>query len=167
MAVDCLVDEKQISRFTELLQRTADGQDSIFTITLPDQSIYPLPGRLSFLDRSVDYQTGTIRIRVIFSNPQQILKPGITCDLRVKSSIASALLIPSLAVTEQMGEFFVFAVRQNHATQQRVHLGMTIGDKIVVKSGLQPGDVIVTEGMQRLRENALVAAVPTHESHGM
>jgi membrane fusion protein (multidrug efflux system) len=158
-AVDCAVDEKQIGRFNALLQSSTNGKDSMFTIVLPDQSIYPFSGRLIFLDRSVDFQTGTIRVRVIFPNSKKILKPGLTCNLRIQAATAStAMLIPYKAVIEQMGEYVVFAVKENRATQRRVTLGMNINDMIIVKDGLQPGDQIVTEGMQRLRENSIVMA---------
>ena len=157
IAVDCAVDEKQIGRFNTLLQSSANGKDSTLMIVLPDQSVYPSPGRLSFLDRSVDSQTGTIRIRIIFPNPKRALKAGLTCDLRVRTTGASAsMLIPYKAVTEQMGEYFVFIVKDRKAMQRRVNLGMNIDDMVVVNSGLQPGDQIVVEGMQRLRENSTV-----------
>jgi membrane fusion protein (multidrug efflux system) len=159
IAVDCAVDEKQISRFNGLLQSSEHGKDSTFTIILPDQSLYSNPGHLIFLDRSVDPQTGTIQLRVIFPNSKKILKPGLTCNLRIRATTAStAILIPYKAVTEQMGEYFVFAIRENKATQRKVTLGMNINDMVIVKDGLQPGDQIVTEGMQRLRENSLVMA---------
>jgi RND family efflux transporter MFP subunit len=158
IAVDCAVDEKQINRFNAILQSPANGTDSTLTIVLPDKSVYPIPGRLSFLDRAVDSQTGTIRIRIIFPNPRRALKAGLTCNLRVRTTSASAtMLIPYKAVTEQMGEYFVFAVKENKAVQCRVNLGMTIDDMVVVNSGLQPGDQVVVEGMQRLRDNSVVA----------
>ena len=173
IGVDCAVDEKQISRFNTLLQSPSNGKDSTLTIVLPDQSIYPYPGRLSFLDRAVDPQTGTIRVRVIVPNPKRILKPGLTCNLRIQTTSASAtMLIPYKAVTEQMGEYFVFAVKDNRVAQHRVTLGMNIKDMVVVNDGLQPGDQIVTEGMQRLRENTIVVARPagisaaSDSSHG-
>jgi RND family efflux transporter MFP subunit len=159
IAVDCAVDEKQIGRFNTLLQSSSNGKDSTLTIVLPDQSIYASPGRLSFLDRSVDFQTGTIRVRIVFPNSKRILKPGLTCNLRIQSATGSnAILIPYKAVTEQMGEYFVFVVKENRASQRRITLGMTINDMVVVKDGVQPGDQIVTDGMQRLRDNALIAA---------
>jgi RND family efflux transporter MFP subunit len=167
IAVDCAVDEKQISRFSALLQSVSKGKDSTFTIVLPDQSVYPFPGRLSFLDRAVDSQTGTIRIRIILPNPNRTLKAGLTCDLRVRTTSASAtLLIPYKAVTEQMGEYFVFVAKENRVTQRRVNLGMNIDDMIVVNSGLQPGDQIVVEGMQRLRENSIVLVAPAGSKPG-
>jgi RND family efflux transporter MFP subunit len=158
MAVDCAVDEKQISRFNGYLHNPAVGSDSIFTIVLPDQSVYPHPGQLSLLDRAVDSQTGTIRVRLLIPNPRGILKTGLTCNLRIKtSSPAASVLIPHKAVIEQMGEYFVFAISGNKVTQRRVNLGMNINDMVIVKDGLQAGDQIVVEGMQRLRDNAVIA----------
>lgn len=165
MAVDCAIDEKLIFRFTELLQRKTDEHDSTFTIVLPDQSVYPYPGYLSVIDRSVDSQTGTIRIRVFFPNPKNVLRAGLTCDLRVQNtSSAKSLLIPYKAVMEQMGEYFVFVVRGQKVSQQRVLLGMNINDMVIVKDGLQPGDQIVTEGIQKLRDNVIVALTPAEST---
>jgi membrane fusion protein (multidrug efflux system) len=161
MAVDCAVDEKQISRFTQLLQAGDSLRDSTFTIVLPDQTVYPFPGHLSFLDRSVDSQTGTIRIRVIFPNAKNILRSGLTCNLRVRAnSSAESLLIPSKAVVEQMGEYFVYVVINNKVTQQRIGLGKNINDMVIVKDGLQVGEQIVTEGVQKLRDNSPVTVIP-------
>ena len=161
MAVDCAVDEKQISRFTQLLQAGDSLQDSTFTIVLPDQTVYPFPGHLSFLDRSVDSQTGTIRIRVIFPNQKNILRAGLTCDLRVQAnSSVQSLLIPYKAVVEQMGEYFVYVVNGSKVSQRRIDLGMSINNMVIVKNGLQLGEQIVTEGVQKLRDNSPVVVMP-------
>ncbi len=163
MAVDCSVDEKQIGRFTQLLNKGMDDRDSTFTLILPDQTVYPGTGHIIFLDRSVDSQTGTIRIRVVFPNDNSMLKAGLTCNLRVLSNSAeNSLMIPYRAVTEQMGEYFVFVVDSNKVTQRRIVLGMTMGDLVVVKEGLQAGNQIVTEGVQKLRDNAQVVVVPAN-----
>lgn len=161
MAVDCSVDEKQIGRFTQLLQAGDSLRDSTFTIVLPDQSLYPFPGHLSFLDRSVDSQTGTIRIRVIFPNSKNLLRAGLTCDLRVQAnSSARSLLIPYKAVVEQMGEYFVYVVNGGKVSQRRVDLGTSINEMVIVKNGLQLGEQIVTEGVQKLRDNSPVVVIP-------
>jgi RND family efflux transporter MFP subunit len=158
MAVDCALDEKLIPRFNELLHSPMNGKDSTFTIVLPDQSVYSLPGQLGLLDRSVDSQTGTIRVRAVFPNPEGMLKAGLTCNLRVRAnSPASALLIPYKAVVEQMGEYFVYALNGNRVSQRRVSLGMNINDMVIVRDGLRAGEQVVVEGMQRLRDNAVVA----------
>jgi len=160
MSVDCAVDEKQISRFAQLLQKSEKEQDSTFSIVLPDQSVYPLPGTLKVMDRSVDPQTGTIRIRVFFPNGKNILRAGLTCNLRVLASSSNeSLIIPYKAVIEQMGEYFVYVVQNGKVSQRRVTLGMRINDMIIVKDGLQLADQIVTEGVQRLRDNTPVVLV--------
>lgn len=160
MAVDCAVDEKQIPRFAHLLEKE-NGDDSTFTMVLPDQSIYSSPGRLSLIDRSVDSQTGTIRIRVIFPNDKKTLRAGMTCNLRVQNTTPSnSLLIPYRVVVEQMGEYFVFVINGNKVTQHRVNLGVNVNDMVIVKDGLQVGDQIVVEGMQKLRDNSSVVASP-------
>ena len=159
MAVDCAVDEKQIGRFTQMLQEK--NQDSTFTIVLPDQTLYPYTGRLSFMDRAVDSQTGTIRIRVIFPNPKRLLRAGLTCNLRVRANGATeSLLVPSKSVVEQMGEYFVFVVDSTRVSQRRVDLGMRINDKVIVKSGLRPGNQIAMDGVQKLRDQSLVSVIP-------
>lgn len=157
LAVDFAVAEKEIPCFVKLQQQKGNVADSVFTITLPDGSIYNQPGKISLLDRAVDPQTGTIRARLVFSNPQSVLKPGMTCNVRVKSYNENAILIPAKAVTEQMGEYFVFIVGDsNKAIQTKITTGMRITDKTIVKDGLKPGQVIITDGVQKVRDGAVV-----------
>lgn len=162
IAVDCAVDEKQIPRFTQMLQSKRAEEDSVFTVVLPDGSVYPSLGNLSFLDRAVNSQTGTIRVRIVFPNPTGVLKPGLTCNLRVRAtSAANGLLFPYAAVVEQMGEYFVFVVNGNKVNQRRVRLGMRVNDMVMAQEGLQLGEKIVTEGVQKLRDNASVLIKPS------
>ena len=157
MAVDFFVDEKQIGRFTDLLGKKPDSRDSTFTLVLPDQSIYPFSGHLSFLDRAVDSQTGTLRARLFVPNGQNILKAGLTCNVRVMSrNEPGSLLIPYKAVVEQMGEYSVFVIRNGRVSQRRISLGMTMNDKVLVNDGLKAGEQIAVEGIQRLREDSPV-----------
>lgn len=161
MAVDCSVDQKQIPRFAEMLEKKVSAGDSTFTVVLPNGSVYPASGGLSVLDRAVDPQTGTIRVRVVFPNAAGVLKAGLTCNLRVRNtSGASTVLFPFRAVVEQMGEYFVFVVNGEKVTQRRVDLGSRINDMVVARGGLAPGDQIVVDGVQKLRDNAVVAVVP-------
>jgi membrane fusion protein (multidrug efflux system) len=161
MAVDCNVDQKQIPRFTGMLGEKIVAHDTTFTIVLPDGTEYPESGRLSVIDRAVDPQTGTIRVRVIFPNPKEVLKAGITCNLRIRSlSPVSSVLLPYRAVVEQMGEYFVFVLNGDKVVQRRVALGARINDMVVSKGGIVPGDQIVVDGVQKLRDNTVVAVVP-------
>ena len=160
MAVDFAVDEKQISLFKDLMDSKKSDRDSIFTIILPDGRLYPYPGQISLIDRAVDSQTGTIKVRLVFSNPKNILKPGLTCDIRVKNtSSGNSLLIPYKAVIEQMGEYSIFVETGNKVSQHKITLGNDINGMVIVKEGLQPGDQVVIEGIQKLRENSEVIAV--------
>ncbi len=161
MGVDCAVDQKEIGRFSAMLGSKPDPVDSTFTLLLPDQSLYLFPGRLSLLDRAVDPQTGTIRVRVVFPNPRNVLRPGLTCDLRVKTtSPPNTLLVPGQATLEQMGEFFVFVVDSGKAREQRVQLGRRVNGMVEVRGGLKPGDQVVVEGLQRLRDQSPVTIAP-------
>ncbi|MBS1932396.1 MAG: efflux RND transporter periplasmic adaptor subunit [Bacteroidetes bacterium] len=157
IAVDIAISQDEIPHFITYLDKGTNLKDSIFTVVLPDGSVYPYPGNLSLLDRAVDPQTGTIKARLVFPNAKNYLKAGITTNVRVKHNAGeSSLLIPYKSVVEQLGEYFVFVVKDNRATQHKVSLGTRINDKIIVRSGVEQGDSIVTEGVQKLRDSSIV-----------
>ena len=159
MAVDIAVDQREISRFVELQNNLSAKGDSVFVLQLPGNFTYPQPGKVSLIDRAVDPQTGTIKMRLVFSNSQNILRPGMNVNVRIKNNSAdsSMVLIPFKAVTEQMGEYFVFVVNDSsQAIEQKLSLGPRINDKVVVRQGLNAGDKIITEGFQRLRDSSKV-----------
>lgn len=162
MAVDIAIDQSEITRFSEYLGKRTNDTDSTFTLVLPDGSIYPYTGHLVLLDRAVDPETGTIKARIVFPNKGKILKPGVTTNIRVKhGSGENSLLIPYKSVVEQLGEYFVYVVNSdNKAIEHKVSLGIKINDKIVVKTGLQEGEKVVTEGVQKLRDSSVVQVVP-------
>ena len=162
MAVDIAIDQVEIPHFASFLGKGAVPKDSTFTVVSPDGSIYPYPGHLAFLDRSVDPQTGTIKARVVFPNGQKLLKPGITTNIRVKHNGGdSSLLIPYKAIVEQLGENFVFVVNGDRAIQHKVSLGTKINDKVVVRTGIKEGDNVVIEGVQKLRDSVVVKVGPS------
>ncbi|XZF16092.1 efflux RND transporter periplasmic adaptor subunit [Chitinophagaceae bacterium MMS25-I14] len=158
IAADIQLEQSLIPRFSAYLQKGAPAGDSTFTVTLADGSVYPSPGHIALLDRAVDPQTGTIRARIVFPNPEKMLKAGMTCNVRVQNkSGAGTLLVPYKAIIEQLGENFVYVVSNGKmALQRKVELGTRIGDKIVVRSGLQQGEEIITEGVQKLRDSSAI-----------
>ncbi len=162
ITVDVAVDEKQIPRLIQLQQDKSAQKDSVFSIVLSDGSKFPYPGRVYAIDRAVDPQTGTIITRLEFPNPKKILKAGMTCNVRIKNNTAAqSVLIPYKAVTEQMAEFFVFVVGDsNKVSQHKITLGPRINDRVVVREGLQAGQQIVIDGMQKLREGSVVQIAP-------
>ncbi|RDB06983.1 efflux RND transporter periplasmic adaptor subunit [Runella aurantiaca] len=156
LAVDFGVDQKEIYRFATLLKNRA-SKDSTFTLAFgPD--IYPHPGKIQLLDRAVDPQTGTIKTRLIFPNPDNLLRAGMTGTVRVLNRASTkSVVIPYKSVTEQLGEFFVYvAGDSSKVSQRRIVVGQPLGTKIIVKEGLKEGEKIAVEGVQNLREGALI-----------
>lgn len=157
MAADFTIDQNDIYRFTQLQQNKNNSKDSIFTIVFGTE-VYPYPGNISFIDRAVDPQTGTIKIRLSFPNTKEMLKPGMNTTVRVKNASAkNATIIPYIAVTEQLGEFFVYTIGDSSkVAQQKVQLGTQIGDNVIVKSGLALGQKIVVKGVQNLHQGSVI-----------
>ncbi len=157
VAVDFSVDQKEIFRFTQLQQHSSKASDSTFILVF-GTDVYPYPGKIYFVDRAVNPQTGTIIVRLLFPNNKDMLKPGMTGTIRVKNNSAKkAILIPYKAVTEQLGEFFVYVVNDsNKVSQRKVPLGTQIGTNVIVKDSLHEGEKIVVQGVQNLREGVAV-----------
>jgi membrane fusion protein, multidrug efflux system len=138
--------------------------DSTFRLAFNGQ-VYPHPGKISLIDRAVDQQTGTIRMRVVFPNPDHTLRAGMSGSLRVQAPTESSVVIPYKAINEQLGEFFVYLADSAKATQRKVVLGKQVGRNVIVKNGLKPGETIIVEGIQNLREgSAIVVASPNTET---
>ncbi|SDS90102.1 membrane fusion protein, multidrug efflux system [Mucilaginibacter mallensis] len=175
MAVDFVINEKQLPKF-EKLQFAKKTIDSLFTILLPDGSLYPATGKMSVIDRAVDSQTGSITIRLVFSNPKGVLRTGMSCVVKVHNQDTEPqLVIPSKAVVEQMGEYFVYVakdtlvnnpkagadsaknqLKQLRASEKKVQVGQTIGANVVIKSGIDEGERVVVDGVQTLHDNVQI-----------
>ncbi len=155
IAVDFAIDQKEIFRFTQLQETKT--VDSTFTLAF-GTDVYPYPGSISVIDRAVDPQTGTLKMRLSFPNAKNMLKAGMSGTVRVKNSAGSeSITIPYKAVTEMLGEFFVYAVGDSSkVTQKKVVLGKQIGTDILVREGLSKGDKIVVQGVQNLREGSVI-----------
>lgn len=160
LAVDFNLDQKEIFRFTNLL-KTSNAKDSTFTLAF-GKDIYPFPGKLQLIDRAVDPQTGSIKARLVFPNKDNMLRSGMTGTVRVRNNAsAQSVIIPYKAVTEQLGEFFVYvAGDSSKVTQRKLVLGEPIGANIIVKEGLKAGEKIAVEGVQNLREGAVINTAP-------
>lgn len=158
VAADFVIDQKEIYRFTQLLKKGSSKSDSTFSLAFNGEKYKPF-GAIHVIDRAVNAQTGNITVRVVFPNPENLLRVGMTGTLRVLNHSQSAVIIPFKAVTEQLGEYFVYKVKMDSSkvTQQRVSIGKQIERNVIVKNGLQDGEVIVTEGVQNLREGSMIA----------
>src|ERR1700744_1682816 len=181
MAVDFIINEKNLP-FFEKLQREKVKVDSLFTLLLPDNSLYDHLGKLSIIDRAVDPQTGSIRVRLVFNNPKFALRAGMSCVVRVHNQdVGPQLVVPNKAVIEQMGEYFVYVAKDTVikvsadslkkmdqkaaadankpkliAVQKKVKTGQVIGPDIIIKGGINAGDKIVVDGLQSLHDGARI-----------
>ena len=123
-------------------------------LTLPDNSVYPLTGRLQFANASVDETTGTVTLRAVVDNPNNLLLPGMFVKAKVsQGSIPNAMLIPQQAVTRTpQGQASVLVVGKDNTVSQRVvEAAFTQGNQWVVTSGLENGERLIVQGSQKLR----------------
>jgi RND family efflux transporter MFP subunit len=176
MAVDFIINEKLLPKFEKLQNIKDQVRDSLFTLLLPDNSLYPANGKITVIDRAVDSQTGSIKVRLEFANPKHVLRVGMSCNVRVHNQdTAPQLVLPGKAVVEQMGEYFVFVAKDTLinnpkagadsvknkvkallAHQKKVLVGQTIGPNMVIKSGIDSGDRVVIDGLQSLHEGSKI-----------
>jgi RND family efflux transporter MFP subunit len=152
---------------------TSSGQTIRFfgdpvELILTDGSLYPHKGKILLADRQVDQNTGTIRIVAAFPNPGNILRPGQYGRVRVETSMKKgALLLPQSAVADSQGSHQVAVVGSDHKVSMRaVKPGETVGTMWVIDEGVKPGEQVVVEGLQKLKEGTLVTPKPAHLSSG-
>ena len=162
MGVDVTVNEKSIPGFVKMKENGSgmtamNNPDSTFRLILPDNSEYPYNGQLSVIGRSVNPETGTLTIRIVFPNSNGVLRPGMDCRAKVlNSSSGERVVIPFRAVSEQMSEYFVYKIENGKVTQVRIIPGLTFGEYLEVNQGLNPGDVIVLDGIEKVSNGSRV-----------
>ena len=147
------------SKNVDLLRRNSSVP---LQLTLSNGNIYPHEGRVIFADRQVDPQTGTIRMVAAFPNPGNILRPGQFGRVRALTAMhRNALLVPQRAVSQLQGRYLIATVDQNNKVAiHNVEMGDRIGGMWVVNSGVNPGDRVVTEGVNKVRGGAVVNPKP-------
>jgi membrane fusion protein (multidrug efflux system) len=134
-----------------------------FEMVLSDGSVHPEKGDLVFVDRAVDAQTGTILLEVAFPNPGGAVRSGQFARVRVAiDEKKGAILVPQRAVTELQGVYNVAVVKPDDTVDLRmVQAAERVGTLWVIDSGLNAGERIVVEGVQKVRAGMKVTPVPT------
>ncbi len=133
-------------------------RDLPVTLILADGSEHPSPGKWVFLDRAVDISTATIRARAEFDNPNGILRPGMFARARISlKQEQDSIVVPQRAVQELQGKTFVWVVGEDNKVSQRpVKVGVDVGSDVFVLGGVKAHERIVLEGVQKVREGAVV-----------
>jgi RND family efflux transporter MFP subunit len=158
--VDVNIAEQDYIRFVREKKGRSAGRE--LQLILGDGTVYAQPGHVLFVNREVDSRTGTIQVRGEFPNPGNVLRPGQYARIRAVTELRkSAILIPQQAVSELQGVYQVGVVgADNKVTIQTVKLGPQFGDMWVVESGLQAGDNVVVDGLQRIKTGMTVVPTP-------
>jgi membrane fusion protein, multidrug efflux system len=152
-----------------LRRELADGQlqsagpnEAKVTLTLEDGSLYPLQGKLEFTDITVNQSTGTVALRAIFPNPNQVLLPGMFVHATLDEGVNNkAMLVPEVGVThDAKGQPTALIVDADNKVEQRtLAASRTEGTNWVVEGGLKSGDRVIVSGIQKVQPGMVVKPV--------
>jgi RND family efflux transporter MFP subunit len=158
------ISEQDYLKAQETMERDSAGKVLAppVEMILADGALYREKGKFSAVDRQVDAQTGTIRLAALFPNPKNILRPGQFVRVRVAVRIRrGALVVPQRAVNQLQTSYEVAVVRaDNRAEVRSVKVGELFGSLWVIEEGLKPGERVVVEGLQKIRDGEPVKPMP-------
>ncbi|MGB5773191.1 MAG: efflux RND transporter periplasmic adaptor subunit, partial [Sedimenticolaceae bacterium] len=140
----------------------ADMEDLVVHAKLADGSVYDRPGRLNFIDVTTDAGTDTVTLRAELPNPDGLLVDGQYAGVTVEAGEPeSAIVIPQSALqVDQQGVFVLIVDAQKKAQIRRIETGARVGAGMVVSSGLEEGELVITDGVQKVRPGQPVNAAP-------
>ena len=178
MRFEFTADEGAFIRY-ERIAKNGNDPESRYTSTpvelkLLDEQDFVHKGKIDFVDNVIDQSSGTIRGRAVIPNPDGFFTPGMFARVRVPGSAKyETLLVPDAAIGSEQVRKFVFVVDgENTVKQKYLVLGTLQGNLRVVKSGLEPDDRVIVNGLMRARNGAKVtpieegAAPPGGQQHG-
>ncbi len=134
-----------------------------------DGKQHPEPGKFVFIDRAVDFKTGTLRVRASFPNSEKLLRPGMFARVKVDlGTKQGAILLPERAVVQMQEKSFAWVVTNEGLSHQRpISLGEQVGPYYIISAGLNEGERVIVEGLQKTREGALVTAMTAEQLAAM
>jgi membrane fusion protein (multidrug efflux system) len=144
------------------LRETNNSAGPVLELILASGSVYPEKGRVRFANNQLDVRTGTIRVVGEFPNPQGLLLPGMFVTVRaLMDTLTNALVIPQRAVSDVQGRSLIAVIGEDNKISIRpVQTGIQFGELWVVTGNLKPGDRVVSEGIQKVRDGVTVNPVP-------
>jgi membrane fusion protein (multidrug efflux system) len=157
--------EKVQERYKER-EKGQDYGGAQLELILGGETVYPHKGQFFLVDRQVDVKTGTIRVAAVFPNPNNVLRPGQFARVRaVTKTREKALLVPQRAVTEMQGSYQVAVVTpENKVDIRPVKVGERSGNLWIIDKGLNPGERVVVEGLQKVKAGMTVEPKPFQET---
>ncbi len=133
-------------------------------ILLDDGSVYAHQGMLTFEDAAVDPTTGSVAMRIVVPNPDLMMLPGMYVRAQIGNAVLDdALLVPQQGIArDPKGQAFAMLLAENDIVEHRaVEVRQAVGDKWLVKSGLEAGDRVIVEGLQKVRPGQPAQVTPT------
>jgi membrane fusion protein (multidrug efflux system) len=146
----------------EVQDKGGDPSKVVVRLRLPDDSRYDQPGHLNFVDVTTDQGTDTVTLRAELPNPDGILVDGQYVGVTAQAGEPrAAIVIPQAALqVDQQGVFILVVDEANKAQVRRIQTGQQLGADVAVTEGLQEGDLVITEGVQKIRPGEVVSATP-------
>ncbi|MGJ0490856.1 efflux RND transporter periplasmic adaptor subunit [Methylobacter sp.] len=150
-------DERSVLKYRRLAQQVGGGDfgsgQTPAQLAVADEIDFPHQGTLDYISPREDTATGTVTLRGVFPNADDLLSPGFFARMRVRGSTPyPAILLPDRAIATDQAQRFVWVVNQeNQVEYRKVVLGAHIGQSRVIKGGLKPEEWVVIEGLQKLR----------------
>ena len=158
--VNFFITESQYLEFARLRAQAEPSRQEAkqFELILADESVYELKGKADFLGREVDPTTGALLVQASFPNPEKLLRPGQFAKVRIEVEVVKdGILIPQRCVSELQGLFSVFVVGSNNTVERReVKVGPKVKEFWLIVEGLKPGEQVVYEGLQMVRDGTVV-----------
>jgi membrane fusion protein (multidrug efflux system) len=147
------ISEKEYLGLHSFFLDQASRQGDTLQLILPDGTIYDHKGKIDIVGREIDTSTGTLRIRGIFPNPGNVLRPGQYSRIRTATNIdKNALWIPQRAVEELQGEYELAVLdRDNRVAFRNVRATNRVGSYWEIEQGLSANDRVVIEGLQKIK----------------
>ncbi len=155
------VDEQAILNYRREAQKQKRKLEGTkVELALADEQSYPHQGKLDYVAPMENPTTGTIAVRGVFENQDELLSPGFFARIRIRGGAAyQALLLPERAIGTDMADRFVWVIdKDQKVSQRKVMIGKKIEDLRVISQGLQAGEWVVIEGVQKLKPDSKVAA---------
>jgi len=160
MTVEFPVATRELLRHRRASDRGEAGEEAVVEIELPDGSIYPLRGTIDFVDAEVAAGTDTVTVRAVFDNPDGDLLDGALVRVRLEEDRPEPVLaVPQRAVQrDQVGPFVMVVDDEGVVDLRRIEVARTAGGFSVVRDGLTEGELVVTEGINKVRPGIEVDA---------
>jgi membrane fusion protein (multidrug efflux system) len=156
--------KKQFAKLDETGK--TDTGDTGVELVLADGSVYARTGVIVTANRQVDPSTGTIQLQALFPNPDELLRPGQYGRVRMQRHDIGkdALVVPEKALIPVQGAYSVGVIGDgNKVSIRRVDVGPSVGTSRIILKGLENGDRIVVEGVQKIQDGAIVDPKPAPE----